>query len=510
MLPQPSLPGLTRISSAFPNVEIETLGYCRASLRDEEQILLALPEDERTRPSKSHLRSAILNCLALLMLLVGIETEAALAQQASVPSSSPGTNHVLELDGNGGHVELPPNIFNDLERATVEAWVRWDEFTNVYKRVFNYGDAQRDFSITSLETGPTLWFVIGDAQGQLHEILVPNLLRAHQWCHVAAVSGPGGMKVYLNGALAGATNYTGSFAGLKNGTRCYIGQRVTTNDPPTNFKGGIDEVRVWRVERTEAQIRQTMFRSLTGKEPGLAALWNFENVENGVVPDAGPDAHHGKLIGSTKVVAEETPGSQAPVTTSKVLELDGTNSFVEIPAGAFTNLAVATVEGWVKWESFRAASRFFDFLVGAQTFNVQNRFSPNLWLERDGVDVVDNLEVPAALFTDRWTHVAAVIGPETLKLFVDGALISTNIAQTPSSTQRVSKRNYLGRSNWLTLPGSRDEDFQGQMEREGRMATSLLRMGAAPFFGQEMLQSSEEKRAELSFPPIHATQVISG
>jgi len=444
------------------------------------------------------------------MLLVGIETEAALAQQASVPSSSPGTNHVLELDGNGGYVELPPNIFNDLERATVEAWVRWDEFTNVYKRVFNYGDAQRDFSITSLETGPTLWFVIGDAQGQLHEILVPNLLRAHQWCHVAAVSGPGGMKVYLNGALAGATNYTGSFAGLKNGTRCYIGQRVTTNDPPTNFKGGIDEVRVWRVERTEAQIRQTMFRSLTGKEPGLAALWNFENVENGVVPDAGPDAHHGKLIGSTKVVAEETPGSQAPVTTSKVLELDGTNSFVEIPAGAFTNLAVATVEGWVKWESFRAASRFFDFLVGAQTFNVQNRFSPNLWLERDGVDVVDNLEVPAALFTDRWTHVAAVIGPETLKLFVDGALISTNIAQTPSSTQRVSKRNYLGRSNWLTLPGSRDEDFQGQMEREGRMATSLLRMGAAPFFGQEMLQSSEEKRAELSFPPIHATQVISG
>src|SRR6266478_5441650 len=54
------------------------------------------------------------------------------------------------------------------------------------------------------------------------------------------------------------------------------------------------------------------------------------------------------------------------------------------------------------------------------------------------------------------------------------------------------------------------EFFARLIEREGRMATSLLRMGAAPFFGQEMLQSSEEKRAELSFPPIHATQVISG
>src|SRR6266702_4240972 len=109
--------------------------------------------------------------------------------QPSILNSQPAsTNHVLELDGGGGYVELPPNIFNDLEEATVEAWVRWDEFTNAYKRVFNYGDARRDFSITSLETGPTLWFVIGDAQEQLHEILVPNLLRAHQWCHVAAVS----------------------------------------------------------------------------------------------------------------------------------------------------------------------------------------------------------------------------------------------------------------------------------------------------------------------------------
>ena len=63
-----------------------------------------------------------------------------LAQLAAVHAQSaapvPG-NHVLELDGTGGYVELPPNIFNDLDEATVEAWVRLDDFSGTGKRLFN-------------------------------------------------------------------------------------------------------------------------------------------------------------------------------------------------------------------------------------------------------------------------------------------------------------------------------------------------------------------------------------
>src|SRR5262245_27165947 len=53
------------------------------------------------------------------------------AQLAILQAQTHSTNYVLELDGTGGYVELPPNIFNDLEEATVEAWVRWDEFGGV-------------------------------------------------------------------------------------------------------------------------------------------------------------------------------------------------------------------------------------------------------------------------------------------------------------------------------------------------------------------------------------------
>src|SRR5438128_7587775 len=75
----------------------------------------------------------------------------------------------------------------------------------------------------------------------------------------------------------------------------------------------------------------------------------------------------------------------------------------------------------------------------------------------------------------------------------------------PAAVEHAFGSQVVGRFQKITVFGI--YFIQG----EGRMATTaLLRMGAAPFFGQEMLQSSEQERAKLSFPPIHATQVISG
>jgi hypothetical protein len=150
--------------------------------------------------------------------------------------------------------------------------------------------------------------------------------------------------------------------------------------------------------------------------------------------------------------------------TNHVLQLDGTNSCVELPASAFTNLTVATIEGWIKWESFNSGSRYFDFAVGGQTFNLQNRFrSPDLWLERDRVDGPDFVQWPGVLSSGSWSHIAAVVGPETLKLYFNGVQVTNEVVRGSDSTAGVEKRNYLGRSNWRTISGVADEDFRGQM-----------------------------------------------
>ena len=42
----------------------------------------------------------------------------------------------------------------------------------------------------------------------------PGLIRLNEWCHIAVVTGAGGVRLYFNGALVGTDNYAGSFSAL--------------------------------------------------------------------------------------------------------------------------------------------------------------------------------------------------------------------------------------------------------------------------------------------------------
>src|SRR5262249_50330000 len=68
----------------------------------------------------------------------------------------------------------------------------------------------------------------------------------------------------------------------------------------TSLAGQMDEVRVWRVARSPEQIATNRFSKLTGKEPGLVALWNFDRVTNNVVPDLIPNGQQGNLVGTAR------------------------------------------------------------------------------------------------------------------------------------------------------------------------------------------------------------------
>ena len=52
-----------------------------------------------------------------------------------------------------------------------------------------------------------------------------------------------------------------------------------------------------------------------------------------------------------------------PAPPNRVLDLDGTGDWVELPPAGFTNLHQATIEVWVKWRAFNTLARVFDFGV---------------------------------------------------------------------------------------------------------------------------------------------------
>ena len=215
-------------------------------------------------------------------------------------------NRVLELDGNGSYVELPPNVFTNLTEATVEVWAKWDSFRS-YSRVFDFGAAYQSMNVFNHARTSDLRFNLYPRNAQkdpslMYHIRVNGLLKPNEWIHLAAISGPGGMKLYANGELVGLHTNAASFADIKTWHTNYFGRGTTQNPGDQDFQGQMDEIRVWNHRRTEAQIRENMRRQLTGNEAGLAGLWNFDD---GTARDASTSANHGKLVGKARVVTPD-------------------------------------------------------------------------------------------------------------------------------------------------------------------------------------------------------------
>jgi signal transduction histidine kinase/CheY-like chemotaxis protein/ligand-binding sensor domain-containing protein len=242
------------------------------------------------------MRSAALRCDGLLRRFAAL-----LLFPALLPAQAP--SGVLKLNGNSSYIELPSTIFDSLTQATVEGWVKWDSLSSS-RRFFDFGDRNREMYVRC--DGPQMNFLITDPGGARHRIEVAGILKSGEWCHVAAVSGPGGAKLYFNGTLVGTNEFTGSFSNLK-GTHNFFGKGNARATDPT-FRGAMDEVRVWDHERTPEQIQEQMFKTLAGSESGLAGYWNFND---GTAQDLSPGKHHGRPEGTPEFVTEALPAESA-------------------------------------------------------------------------------------------------------------------------------------------------------------------------------------------------------
>ena len=216
----------------------------------------------------------------------------------------PRTTACSSLDGANSYVQLPPKIFDLFTQATVEGWVRWDSLGR-FGRFFDFGDRNRETYVRNDEPG--LVFMLSSPDGTRNRVGVAGILHANEWCHIAAVSGPGGQQLFFNGELVGSNSYAGSFSGLT-GLRNLLGKENFGVTGATTLKGAIDELRVWDHRRTPEQIRENMFRTLTGEEPGLAGYWNFDD---GTAKDRSAGKHDAALLGNARIAETALPAAGA-------------------------------------------------------------------------------------------------------------------------------------------------------------------------------------------------------
>jgi len=485
---------------------------------------------------------------------------------ASHPDRGPpsSANQVLRLDGATGYVELPPGVLDHLDEATFEAWIKWEGMFDTFAGVFAYGERERDTGLAIFPgargIGDLAWFV-RDENGGNHSLnAVPGLIKSGSWFHVAGVTSRTGMRLYLNGMLVATNADAIPFSASGNGKFFRLGKFAPPND--NGFEGEMDEVRIWDHKRTAEEILSNMRQRLTGNEPGLVALWNFDDASQ---PGRDASPHHvdGQLMGGVEPVKEALPtviygtiadhsgrplpaatvevrregrvaqrltadaagqyaliietsvrydffvttgelsayrlgfqplgnrgerldwtltdtqsaaagGAEKPrilpraQTDNYVLDLDGSNSFVELPPDIFNHLEEATVEGWVKWRRFAKWSRFFDFGDIWRAMHIDNQERTDtlrFGLGQPPFTFASELalDVPGLLQTNLWCHIAAVTGPQGVRIYFNGVLVITNAYTGSFAALGNDPYNYLGRSNWKGTAGG-DEDFDGQMD----------------------------------------------
>lgn len=94
----------------------------------------------------------------------------------------------------------------------------------------------------------------------------PVRLHLNTWTHLAITHNSNGWKFYRNGEHIG----NGEFIAKVDSTCKY---------QTAFFTGTIDEVRFWNITRTQAEIKRSFQKALTGNEKGLISYYNFNSFE---------------------------------------------------------------------------------------------------------------------------------------------------------------------------------------------------------------------------------------
>jgi len=98
----------------------------------------------------------------------------------------------------------------------------------------------------------------------------PNTLTLNTWQHVAGVYNGSMLKLYVNGIAVDSIAATGSIGNAT--SNLFVGGYYALN---RNFPGRIDEVRIWNVARSQAEIAANMNAEFCGTPTGLVAYYKF-------------------------------------------------------------------------------------------------------------------------------------------------------------------------------------------------------------------------------------------
>ena len=225
-------------------------------------------------------------------------------QTITTPAAPRLFNQDLSFDGVDDKVSVPHTTDHNFTTGyTLEAWVKVNSnLTWGYQRFgvvtkTQWSSAGLGFGL-DIEYGKPRIFG-GQGYSNWGGAQSTTNLAIGQWVHLAGTYDGTAFKLYVDGQLVKTQNSTTGFS--SNTRPLTIGSWPAENK---FFDGEIDEVRVWSIARTQAEIQSTMNQELTGNETSLVSYYNFNegnpsltNTSVTTLPDVTSGSNDGTLTG---------------------------------------------------------------------------------------------------------------------------------------------------------------------------------------------------------------------
>ena len=240
-------------------------------------------------------------------------------------AQSPGeyTNYSLNFDGSNQYIQISNSNdintgSNNHSQKTIEAWFSVDnkDITSRKQTIYEQGGTVRGLNIYIY--GGSLY--VGGWNEPSNEsnwnpgtFLSTSSIENNTWHHVALTLDGGSsvtsnaFKGYLNGVEFGSGdgaqlwNHGGDVSIARNrDTKFHSGDYNSAK----YFDGKIDEVRLWNITRTQAQIASKKDTVLNGDENGLTSYFNFQENSGSIANDTQTQSNNdGSIINNPSWVS---------------------------------------------------------------------------------------------------------------------------------------------------------------------------------------------------------------
>ncbi|MCA9321799.1 MAG: IPT/TIG domain-containing protein [Planctomycetes bacterium] len=217
---------------------------------------------------------------------------------AALGEQSGGQSQMLHLQGAAQHVAVPSSAdLMPLAGLTVEAWVRYDPSATsgtAYPTIIRKDPSTHPYILRLIHGSNRIEFMVWTSN---LTILNPTInLSTQTWHHIAGTWDGSTMRVFLNGVQLASMPKTGTM--LQTSGPLLIGRG---NSDSENWGGQLDEVRIWSVARTPAEISSSMGVQIDG-HPDLISAWHF----NGGLEDFS-GGHDGVKMGGATLATSTSP-----------------------------------------------------------------------------------------------------------------------------------------------------------------------------------------------------------